>query len=99
MDQINSFAGPRGDNDHLNTDQIKAQMKDRAEEFMNLESTQKKIRHLLGKGQRFSISIDDVRKFDPKLSAYIAKNPIDAIKMFEDTLNQIVRGLQEDSGK
>lgn len=53
----------------------------------------------MGRGQRFSVNIDEVREFNRGLSAYIAKNPIEAIKMFEDQLNQTVKGLQEDGGK
>lgn len=56
---------------------------------------------MIGKGQRLSVSIDEVRQFAPKLSQYITKNPIEGIKMFEDQLNQTVQGMQEDqmSGK
>lgn len=40
-----------------------------------------------------------MRQFNGRLSQYIAKNPIESIKIFEDQLNQTVRGMQEDSGK
>lgn len=54
---------------------------------------------MIGKGQRLSVNIDEVRQFAPKLSSYITKNPIEAIKMFEDSLNQTVKGFVEDNGK
>lgn len=54
---------------------------------------------MIGRGQRLNVNIDEIRQFNPKLSQYIAKKPIEAIKMFEDELNLTVRGMQEDSGK
>ena len=54
---------------------------------------------MIGKRQRFSVSVDKVRQFAPKLSHYITKNPIEAIKMFEDSLNLTIKGMQEDNGK
>ena len=70
MDQINSMTnqnvamGGQPPNSELE----KAMMKDKAEEFMSLDATQSRIRQILGKGQRFNVNIDEVRKFDPKLS-------------------------------
>jgi len=54
---------------------------------------------MIGRGTRLNIDIDEVRKFNPRLSNYIKANPIEAIKIFEDQLNQTVRGMQEDNGK
>lgn len=101
MDQINSMTNQNVamQGQQQNSDLEKAQMKERAEDFMNLDATQNRIRSILGKGQRFNVNIDEVRKFDPKLSEYIAKHPIEAIKFFEDSLNTHVRGMVEDSGK
>jgi len=101
MDQINSMTnqnvamGGQPPNSELE----KAMMKDKVEEFMSLDATQSRIRQILGKGQRFNVNIDEVRKFDPKLSEYIAKHPIESIAFFEGSLNQTVRGMVEDSGK
>ena len=54
---------------------------------------------MVGRGQRFNVNIDEIRQFNPKLSQYIAKHPIDAIKMFEDELNAQMRDMTENSGK
>jgi DNA replicative helicase MCM subunit Mcm2 (Cdc46/Mcm family) len=83
------------------SDAMKNQMRDASNEFMNLPEIKKRIRDMVGqnKSNRFNVSIDEVRHFAPKVSQYITKNPIDAIKLFEDSLNQTVRGMQEDHGK
>lgn len=81
------------------TDAIKNHMRDVSNEFMNQHEVKKRIRDMIGKNNRFNVSIDEVRHFAPKLSQFITKNPIDAIKLFEDSLNQTVRGMQEDGGK
>jgi hypothetical protein len=57
---------------------------DLANEFMNNAEMQKRIRGLIGRGNRLNVNIDEVRHFNDKLSQYIVKNPIEAIKMFED---------------
>jgi hypothetical protein len=51
---------------------------------MNNAEMQKRIRGLIGRGNRLNVNIDEVRHFNDKLSQYIVKNPIEAIKMFED---------------
>jgi len=42
---------------------------------------------LVGRGSRYNVNIDELREFNPKLANYVLKNPIEAIKMFEDALN------------
>ena len=59
---------------------------------------QKRIKNLLGRGRRLNVSIDEVRQFRPKLSAYIIRKPIEAINMFEEILNEEVRKLKDDVG-
>lgn len=51
---------------------------------MNLPETQRRIRSMVGRGQRFNVNIDEVREFNRGLSAYIARKPLEAIKIFED---------------
>lgn len=94
--QIDSSAMNGGNE---SSDAIKNQMRDASNEFMNLPEVKKRIRDMIGKNNRFNVSIDEVRHFHPKLSQFITKNPIDAIKIFEDSLNQTVRGMKEDHGK
>lgn len=66
---------------------------------MNTQEINKKIRGMLGKQTRFSVNMDDLRKFNEKLHNYVKKNPIQGIKMFTDSLNSTIRGMQEDGGK
>lgn len=66
---------------------------------MNHEEQARRIKQIIGKSARFSINIDDLRKFSPKLASHVLKSPIEAIKMFEDHLNNSIRSFQEDSGK
>ena len=94
--QIDSSAQMGG---QASEDAVKNQMRDAANDFMALAEVQKRIRGMIGRTQRFSVSIDEVRHFAPNLSQFITKNPIDAIKIFEDSLNGAVRGMQEDGGK
>ena len=58
-------------------------MRTRALEFLDQTENKKRIREMIGRGQRLNVNIDEVRAFDPKLSQYITRNPIEAINMFE----------------
>ena len=62
MDQIDSSSR------NMTSDEEKLIMKDKATEFMNLGENQKKIKDMIGRGQRFNVSVDEVRAFSPKLS-------------------------------
>ena len=99
--QINSSANnmAMGGGAGVSADQEKFQMQETANEFMSLPENRDRIRGMIGRGHRFNVNIDEVRQFNGRLSQYIARNPIEAIKIFEDQLNQTVRGMQEDSGK
>ena len=94
--QIDSSAQMGG---QISEDAIKNKMRDVSNTFMNLPEVQKRIRGLIGRSQRLNVSIDEVRHFDGDLAKFIAKNPIDAIKIFEDSLNSTVKGMQDDGGK
>ena len=58
----------------------------------------KRIKNLLGRGKRLNVSIDEVRQFRPKLSAYIVRQPIEAISAFEEALNAEIKNLKDDVG-
>jgi DNA replicative helicase MCM subunit Mcm2 (Cdc46/Mcm family) len=51
-----------------------------------------------GRGVRFNINIDELRQFNPRLANMVLKNPIQAVKMFEDQLNATIRGMNEGNG-
>lgn len=48
---------------------------------------------MIGRGVRFNVNIDDLRQFNPNLSNFVLKKPVEAVKMFEDLLNATVRGM------
>ena len=68
-------------------------MQDSVLEFMNSSEMKKRVRSLVGNGNRLNVNIDEIRSLNPGLARYIIKNPIEAIRMFEDNLNQSVRSL------
>ena len=68
-------------------------MQDSVLEFMNSSEMKKRVRSLVGNGNRLNVNIDEIRNLNPSLARYIIKNPIEAIRMFEDNLNQSVRSL------
>jgi hypothetical protein len=82
--QIDSSALAGG---QISEDAFKNQMRDAANQFMGNAEIQKRMRGMIGRSQRFAVSIDEVRSFNPRLSQFIARKPIDAIKIFEDSLN------------
>ncbi len=57
------------------------------------------MKGIIGKSNRFSVNIDELRTFNPRLANFVVKNPIEAIKMFQDQLNAKIRGLHEEGGK
>ena len=63
-------------------------MQEAATEFLNIQQNQNRIKNLIGRGNRLTVDIDEVRNFNSTLSDYIKQNPLQAIKMFEDQLNQ-----------
>ena len=86
--QINSSANnmAMGGGAGVSADQEKFQMQETANEFMSLAANRDRIRGMIGRGHRFNVNIDEVRQFNGRLSQYIARNPIEAIKIFEDQL-------------
>ena len=46
---------------------------------------------MIGRGNRLNINMDEVRQFNPRLANYIIRNPIEAIRFFEDSLNDTVK--------
>ena len=80
----------------MNADRVKLDMQDSVQEFMNSAEVKKRIRSLVGRGTRLNLDIDEIRGINSRLARYIIKNPIEAIRMFEDNLNQSVRGLEQE---
>jgi DNA replicative helicase MCM subunit Mcm2 (Cdc46/Mcm family) len=66
-------------------------MKIAAAEFMSKDAQKNSIQSLIRKqNTRFDVNLDDLRQFSPDLAKYVAKNPIEAINMFESQLDRIV---------
>ena len=38
-----------------------------------------------------------MRQFNPRLAGFVIRDPLTAIKMFQDQLNQTVKGMQDDA--
>ena len=41
--------------------------------------------------------MDELRQFNPRLASFVIRDPLFAIKMFQDQLNQTIKGMEEDS--
>jgi DNA replicative helicase MCM subunit Mcm2 (Cdc46/Mcm family) len=67
MDQIDSGAS------HDNMEPI---MDGLVAEFMSNAENQRRIRNIVGRGNRLNVSIDEVRHFNPKLANYVKNKPI-----------------------
>jgi hypothetical protein len=37
--------------------------------------------------------MDELRQFNPRLAQFVLRKPLEAIKMFQDQLNQTVKGM------
>ena len=70
-----------------NADKIRRDMEDAAAELMSLTEMRKRIKDIVGRGTRLHVDIDEVRQFNPRLSQYIVRSPIEAIAIFERILN------------
>lgn len=57
---------------------------------MHREDIKGKVNEIIGKSHRLNISIDDVRKFDSSLATFIINSPIEALKVFQEMLNQFI---------
>lgn len=50
---------------------------------------------MLGRNPRLSVNVDDLRRVDQRFARFVLRNPLDAIKMFEDELNAQMKTLQQ----
>lgn len=97
--QINSSSGmdlaAGGGSSNVNSDREKLEMMDQVREFMDTTEVKKRMKGLTGgRGTRLNVDVDEVRQFNPRLSQYIIRSPIEAINMFENNLNNYIRGLE-----
>ncbi len=49
------------------------------------------------KNPRFNVNIDELRHFNPRMAGFVIRDPLAALKMFQDTLNENIKGLKEES--
>jgi DNA replication licensing factor MCM3 len=45
---------------------------------------------------RLNINMDELRQFNARLAQFVVKDPIKAVKMFQDTLNANIKNLKEE---
>lgn len=43
--------------------------------------------------------MDELRQFNPRLANFVLRDPLTGIKMFQDQLNQTIKGMQDDTTK
>lgn len=67
---------------------------------MNQNDLTKRMRNMVnnGKNTRLNLSVDEVRHFNPRLATFILKDPLVALKMFQDSLNAHVKNMKDDGG-
>jgi DNA replication licensing factor MCM3 len=82
----------------LQGDAAKLQLQEIVQDFLNHQDSQRKIRTLIGRGNRLTVNMDELRAFNPRLASFVLKDPLQAIKMFQDQLNQTIKGMQDDGG-
>lgn len=61
--------------------------RNKAADFLALNENLKKIKDMVGKSNRLTLNIDDIRRRDPGLANFIIKSPLAAIRVFEENLN------------
>ena len=70
-------------------------------DFMNQADVAQRTRQLVSasalKGTRLSVNVDDVRRFDPRLASFVVRDPLAALKMFQDHLNATAKSLHEEA--
>ena len=71
-------------------------MQETVQDFLNQSEMQKRVKNIVGRSNRFNVNLDELRQFNPKLANYVIKDPIQAIKMFQDQLNQTIKGMDKD---
>ncbi len=81
----------------MQSDAEKLQMQEMVQDFLNHQDSQKKIRGIIGKGNRLTVNMDELRQHNPRLAQFVLRDPLFAIKMFQDQLNQTIKGMQEDA--
>lgn len=81
----------------MQSDAEKLQMQEMVQDFLNHQESQKKIRGIIGRQNRLTVNMDELRQFNPRLAQFVLRDPLYAIKMFQDQLNQTIKGMQEDA--
>ncbi len=81
----------------LSNDAERLQMQEMVQDFLNHQESQKKIRGIIGKSNRLTINMDELRSFNPRLANFVLRDPLGAIKAFQDQLNQTIKGMADDA--
>jgi hypothetical protein len=66
----------------ISSDAEKLQLQEMVQDFLNHQESQKKIRGIIGRSNRLTVNMDELRQFNPRLSQFVTRDPLTAIKMF-----------------
>ena len=66
----------------MSGDAERLQHKEMVQDFLNHQESQKKIRGMIGRNNRLTVNMDELRQFNPRLANFVLKDPLAAIKMF-----------------
>mmetsp|Transcript_47771 Transcript_47771/g.35022 ORF Transcript_47771/g.35022 Transcript_47771/m.35022 type:complete len:81 (-) Transcript_47771:978-1220(-) len=71
------------------------------QEFMGHEEVKKRIKNMVtgtARETRLNVSIDELHRYDSRLSEFVKRSPLEAIRMFEELLNLSARDFTEEKG-
>ena len=66
----------------ISNDAEKLQLQEMVQDFLNHQESQKKIRSILGRQNRLNVNMDELRQFNPRLAAFVLRDPLSGVKMF-----------------
>lgn len=83
----------------MSGDKARLDLQELVQDYLNQNEITKRIKNIIGKSNRFSVNMDELRSANPRLAKFVIQDPIQAIKMFQDQLNQTIKNFDSDGGK
>jgi DNA replicative helicase MCM subunit Mcm2 (Cdc46/Mcm family) len=68
----------------ISSDAEKLQLQEMVQDFLNNQENNKRIKNIIGRQNRLNVNMDELRQYNPRLANYVLKDPLSAIKMFQD---------------
>ena len=95
--QINTMTNSKEANASkmISVDAEKELFKEKIADYLSKSDVEKRMKNIIGRSTRFNVNLDELRKFNPKLANFVVRNPIEAVKLFEDQLNSNIKNFQE----